>query len=65
MKTTPKPRATKKSKADCVVLPPDFDAAELDAAGGAVVVGDEGWVSNELCPDPSARADRLTTSTIT
>lgn len=43
MKTTPKPRATKKSKGELVGPPPPELGGDVDAAGGAMVVG-EGMV---------------------
>ena len=40
MKTTPKPRATKKSKGELVGPPPPEPAGEVDAAGGPMEVAD-------------------------
>ena len=40
MKTTPKPRATKKSKGELVGPPPPELAGDVDAAGGPMEVGD-------------------------
>ena len=40
MKTTPKPRATKKSKGELVGPPPPELAGDVDAAGGPMEVAD-------------------------
>ena len=40
MKTTPKPRATKKSKGELVGPPPPPEPADVVAAGGPMEVGD-------------------------
>ena len=68
VKTTPKPRATKNSRGDCVVLLPPLEPAPVDDAVSAELVVDSErvgvGVSVVVCVSSTLRATTFTISTI-